>query len=111
MVLGIERGGSGDDGCRPTPLLPFSRSAGTCELYTQHLLQQLFLQNQRVTIRDSIRGDVSWNTDTVGDFIIMRSNGMPVYNFCVTIDDALMKITHVIRYFQIAAAVGQDRMC
>lgn len=40
---------------------------------------------------------VSWNLDTLGDFVIMRSNGQPVYNFCVTIDDATMRISHVIR--------------
>ena len=33
----------------------------------------------------------------VGDFVILRSNGMPTYNFCCVIDDALMKISHVIR--------------
>ena len=33
----------------------------------------------------------------VGDFVILRSNGMPTYNFCCSIDDALMKITHIIR--------------
>lgn len=44
-----------------------------------------------------IRGKVSWNTDTLGDFVLLRSNGLPVYNFCVAIDDALMKISHVIR--------------
>ncbi|CAB4289137.1 unnamed protein product [Prunus armeniaca] len=40
---------------------------------------------------------VSWNLDTLGDFVIMRSNGQPVYNFCVTVDDATMAISHVIR--------------
>lgn len=53
--------------------------------------------NQTVTITDCIRGKVSWNTDTLGDFVVMRSNGLPVYNFCVAVDDALMKISHVIR--------------
>lgn len=53
--------------------------------------------NQTVTITDTIRGKVSWNTDTLGDFVVMRSNGLPVYNFCVAVDDALMKISHVIR--------------
>ncbi|KAI9073884.1 hypothetical protein K1719_044156 [Acacia pycnantha] len=48
-------------------------------------------------INDIIRGEVSWNLDTLGDFVIMRSNGMPVYNFCVTVDDATMAISHVIR--------------
>ena len=35
--------------------------------------------------------------ETIGDFIIVRSNGMPAYNFAVVIDDHLMDITHVIR--------------
>jgi glutamyl-tRNA synthetase len=50
-----------------------------------------------ITIQDAVRGEVSWNSDTLGDFVIMRSNGLPVYNFCVAIDDALMGITHVLR--------------
>ncbi|KAG2490199.1 hypothetical protein HYH03_011326 [Edaphochlamys debaryana] len=53
--------------------------------------------NQNVTIQDLIRGEVTWNTDTLGDFVILRSNGMPVYNFCVAVDDACMGITHVLR--------------
>ncbi|OAY57367.1 hypothetical protein MANES_02G091600v8 [Manihot esculenta] len=48
-------------------------------------------------INDLIRGEVSWNLDTLGDFVIMRSNGQPVYNFCVTVDDSTMAISHVIR--------------
>ncbi|RYQ88041.1 hypothetical protein Ahy_B09g095484 isoform B [Arachis hypogaea] len=48
-------------------------------------------------INDIIRGEVSWSLDTLGDFVIMRSNGQPVYNFCVTVDDATMAISHVIR--------------
>ncbi|GLJ16385.1 hypothetical protein SUGI_0277860 [Cryptomeria japonica] len=48
-------------------------------------------------INDLIRGEVSWNLDTLGDFVIMRSNGQPVYNFCVAVDDATMEISHVIR--------------
>ncbi|PSS21829.1 Glutamate--tRNA ligase [Actinidia chinensis var. chinensis] len=48
-------------------------------------------------IDDLIRGEVSWNLNTLGDFVIMRSNGQPVYNFCVTVDDATMAISHVIR--------------
>ncbi|GFR47342.1 hypothetical protein Agub_g9037 [Astrephomene gubernaculifera] len=54
-------------------------------------------QNQLVRIQDLIRGEVSWSTDTLGDFVVLRSNGMPVYNFCVAVDDALMGITHVLR--------------
>jgi glutamyl-tRNA synthetase len=52
----------------------------------------------RVVIDDVVRGTVSWDADaTVGDFILLRSNGVPVYNFCVAVDDAMMGITTVIR--------------
>ena len=54
-------------------------------------------KNKDIVIKDQIRGDVTFNTDTLGDFVILRSNGLPVYNFCVAADDALMKVTHVIR--------------
>ncbi|HEX4925165.1 MAG TPA: glutamate--tRNA ligase, partial [Bdellovibrionales bacterium] len=46
---------------------------------------------------DLIRGEVVFPSDMVGDFVILRSDGMPVYNFCCVIDDALMKMTHVLR--------------
>ncbi len=46
---------------------------------------------------DLIRGDMRFQTDDIGDFVIVKSNGIPTYNFQVVIDDALMNITHVIR--------------
>lgn len=48
-------------------------------------------------VNDLVRGEVRFPSDMVGDFVCIRSNGMPVYNFCCAIDDALMKITHVFR--------------
>ncbi|KAJ3677670.1 hypothetical protein LUZ60_003394 [Juncus effusus] len=54
-------------------------------------------QQGSLKIHDLIRGEVIWNLNTLGDFVIMRSNGQPVYNFCVTVDDATMNISHVIR--------------
>jgi glutamyl-tRNA synthetase len=51
-----------------------------------------------VFIDDVVRGRVTWDAEAMlGDFIILRSSGMPVYNFCVAVDDATMGITHVIR--------------
>jgi len=46
---------------------------------------------------DIVRGEVEFAREAVGDFILVRSSGIPVYNYVVTIDDALMHITHVIR--------------
>ena len=50
-----------------------------------------------VTIDDLIRGEVSWKKESLGDFILVRSDGLPTYNFSVVVDDHDMAITHVIR--------------
>ena len=50
-----------------------------------------------VTINDLIRGEVSWKKESLGDFILVRSDGLPTYNFSVVVDDHDMRITHVIR--------------
>ena len=50
-----------------------------------------------VTIHDLIRGEVTWRKESLGDFIVIRSDGFPTYNFCVVVDDADMRISHVIR--------------
>jgi len=47
--------------------------------------------------RDLVRGEVHFPSDMVGDFVLLRSGGMPVYNFCNVIDDFLMEISHVLR--------------
>jgi len=49
------------------------------------------------TIQDILRGDVHFKVGMVGDFVVLRSSGMPVYNFSVVIDDYYMRISHVIR--------------
>lgn len=50
-----------------------------------------------IEFADLIRGAMKFEGDSIGDFIIVRSNGVPAYNFAVVIDDHLMKISHVIR--------------
>lgn len=54
-------------------------------------------QKKFYVIEDIVRGKISLPSDMVGDFVILRSNGMPVYNFSCIVDDTLMKITHVFR--------------
>ncbi|MFQ5648387.1 MAG: glutamate--tRNA ligase [bacterium] len=46
---------------------------------------------------DLVKGGISFEGERVGDFVVMRSNGLPTYNFASAVDDALMQITHVIR--------------
>lgn len=50
-----------------------------------------------VSFNDLIRGEVSIHTDLFGDFIIVRQDFSPTYNFAVVVDDSLMKITDVLR--------------
>ncbi len=50
-----------------------------------------------VTIHDLIRGEVTWKKESLGDFILVRSDGLPTYNFSVVVDDHDMEITQVIR--------------
>ncbi len=48
-------------------------------------------------VRDVIRGQVSFDNSSMDDIVIMKSDGMPTYNFACVVDDATMGITHVIR--------------
>jgi nondiscriminating glutamyl-tRNA synthetase len=50
-----------------------------------------------VVFHDLVRGDVRFGAEVIGDPVIVRSGGVPAYNFAVVIDDALMAITHVVR--------------
>lgn len=50
-----------------------------------------------VTFHDLVRGDITVTRDQLDDFIIMRSDGNPIYNFVVVVDDIAMRITHIIR--------------
>jgi nondiscriminating glutamyl-tRNA synthetase len=50
-----------------------------------------------IPFKDLIRGPVRFEGNAIGDFIIVRANGIPAYNFACVIDDHLMDISHVIR--------------
>ena len=54
-------------------------------------------ENQDITFQDAVRGTVSFDSNGIGDYVIVKSDGIPVYNYAVVLDDALMKITHVVR--------------
>ena len=54
-------------------------------------------QEGETVIQDLIKGEVVYPNAQLDDFILVRSDGTPTYNFVVVVDDALMGITHVIR--------------
>jgi glutamyl-tRNA synthetase len=53
--------------------------------------------NSHIRFNDIIRGEVAFPTSEIDDFIIVRSDGTPLYNLVVVIDDIEMNITHIIR--------------
>lgn len=54
-------------------------------------------ENETYTFDDLIRGEVTFESKDVGDWVIMKANGIPTYNFAVVLDDHLMEMTHVFR--------------
>ena len=50
-----------------------------------------------IVFNDLVRGEVRFSSDVIGDSVLVRSDGVPAYNYAVVIDDALMEVTHVIR--------------
>ena len=64
----------------------------------QHVIRfKLPADRTEVTFDDLIKGKITIGFDQMDDFIIVRSGGFPMYNFVVVIDDAFMRITHIIR--------------
>ena len=59
--------------------------------------QKTFHESSILEFEDLVKGRLHMDTNLIGDFVIMKSNGAPTYNYAVVIDDALMKISHVIR--------------
>src|SRR5688572_17698930 len=54
-------------------------------------------EGRDVTFTDIVRGDVTFAAEVIGDPVLLRSDGVPAYNYAVVVDDALMAITHVVR--------------
>jgi glutamyl-tRNA synthetase len=86
------------------------RYTGKCRNLTEEEKERLRREGRRPVLRfkvppdriikfnDLVKGEIEINSRQLGgDFVIVRSTGVPVYNFVVVVDDALMKITHVIR--------------
>lgn len=82
--------------------------SGKCKNLTDAQKEELRKEGRKPAIRfsveakelifnDLVKGDLKFDTGLTGDFVIMKSNGTPTYNFAVVIDDMLMKISHIIR--------------
>jgi nondiscriminating glutamyl-tRNA synthetase len=86
-----------------------ARYAGTCRRLSKDDAARRVAAGERPALRfrvpderdvvftDAVRGEVRFQTDVIGDPVIVRADGMPAYNFAVVVDDALMEVTHAIR--------------
>lgn len=54
-------------------------------------------KDKTYTFNDMVKGEVSFDSNGIGDWVIVKKDGIPTYNFAVAIDDHFMEITHVIR--------------
>ena len=73
------------------------RRSGAAPAGASPVVRFVSAQEGQTIVHDRIKGDVAFDNAQLDDLVIMRSNGMPTYNFGVVVDDAWMKITHVIR--------------
>jgi nondiscriminating glutamyl-tRNA synthetase len=54
-------------------------------------------ENTTITVTDMVRGEVSFNTESMADAVLLKSDGFPTYHLAMAVDDHLMSISHVIR--------------
>lgn len=85
------------------------RYSGKCRNLTKEEQEKLEAEGRQPSIRfkvpqgevirfdDIVKGEISFETDGIGDFVIVKKDGTPTYNFAVAVDDYLMKMTHVLR--------------
>ncbi|MGH7262980.1 MAG: glutamate--tRNA ligase [Candidatus Rokuibacteriota bacterium] len=62
-----------------------------------HALRLRIPRSGQTVVQDLIHGSVTFDHSQLDDWIFVRTDGGPTYNFCVVVDDVTMKITHVIR--------------
>ncbi|HSK18942.1 MAG TPA: glutamate--tRNA ligase [Longimicrobiales bacterium] len=62
-----------------------------------HTLRFRVPAGQTIAIEDAVRGRVEFASQEIADFVLLRSDGRPTYNFAVVVDDIEMHISHVIR--------------
>lgn len=61
------------------------------------VIRQALPKEGRVVVKDTLRGDIEFDTKDLDDHVLVKSNGVPTYQFASIVDDCLMKISHVVR--------------
>ncbi len=83
-----------DDPCRDLPLAEAEARVAAGEPY---VIRQKIPKNRTVTFRDAVYGEITVESNTLDDQVLLKRDGLPTYNFANVVDDHLMGITHVVR--------------
>jgi len=62
-----------------------------------YVIRQRIPRDTTIVIEDAIRGRIEWDSNTVDDPVLIKSDGMPTYHFAAMVDDHLMEISHIMR--------------
>jgi len=81
----------------PDRVLSLRDADRKCGINDSYVIRFKMPADGSITIRDAIRGDITVENSTLDDYVLIKSDGLPVYHLAVVIDDHLMKITHAIR--------------
>lgn len=77
--------------------LPAAAAAERLDAGEKAVIRLKVADSGNVTVSDLVRGEVTFSLDQLDDIVILKSNGMPTYNFACVVDDHAMAISHVIR--------------
>jgi len=83
--------------CRGIPKQEAARRRASEEAAVRFDVQAAAAGDPSIAFADLVHGEVRFPVSQLGDFVILRRDGWPSYNFAVVVDDLLMRITHVIR--------------
>ena len=83
-----------DKHCRVLPKDDIQKHLDAGDL---HVIRQAIPVDQKITFKDSVRGHVEFDSNTLDDHVLMKTDGFPTYHLAVVVDDHLMEISHVIR--------------
>lgn len=64
---------------------------------TPQVVRLMLPENRTVSVTDMVRGEVSFNTESMADAVLLKSDGFPTYHLAMAVDDHFMGISHVIR--------------
>ncbi|MBU1085254.1 MAG: glutamate--tRNA ligase [Candidatus Beckwithbacteria bacterium] len=62
-----------------------------------HVIRLNIPQNKTIIVNDLVRGEIKFDSNTINDQVLLKSDGYPTYHLAVVVDDHLMKITHMVR--------------